>query len=83
MSGMVAATIVDVSDLLQTVAASFVAGVGVTVVFSIAIYAIARFGEARRADAPIAAAGSALLAAVALTFTGLAIAASIYVMAFG
>jgi hypothetical protein len=44
----VIATIVDTEALWQTIAAAFVAGVGTTLVFSIAILGAARFGEASR-----------------------------------
>ena len=42
------ATIVDAEALLDTVLASLVAGIGVTLIFSIAIYGVARFAEAGR-----------------------------------
>jgi MFS family permease len=42
------ATIVDTTALWQTIAAAFVAGVGTTIVFSLAILGAARFSEASR-----------------------------------
>jgi hypothetical protein len=42
------ATIVDTEALWQTIVAAFVAGVGTTVVFSLAILGAARFSEANR-----------------------------------
>ena len=42
------ATVVDTKALWQTVAAAFVAGVGTTIVFSLAILGAARFSEASR-----------------------------------
>lgn len=42
------ATVVDTSALWQTVVFALVAGVGTTIVFSIAILGAARFGEASR-----------------------------------
>ena len=42
------ATIVDTSALWQTIVAAFVAGVGTTLVFSLAILGAARFAEASR-----------------------------------
>ncbi|MDX6662844.1 MAG: hypothetical protein QOG09_946, partial [Solirubrobacterales bacterium] len=42
---MVVATVVDTASLLKTVAASFAAGVGVTLVFSVAIYGATRFAD--------------------------------------
>jgi hypothetical protein len=60
------ATIVDWEALLETVAAALVAGVGIAIAFSLAIYGVARFAEARRAGASLAAGAAALLAVVAL-----------------
>ena len=42
------ATVVDTDSLLKTVVASSVAGVGVTFIFSIAIFGVARFAEMGR-----------------------------------
>ena len=42
------ATIVDTEALWQTIVAAFVAGVGTTIVFSLAILGAARFSEASR-----------------------------------
>jgi hypothetical protein len=47
--------IVDASDLWQTVAAAFVAGIGVTVAFSIGILGAAQFSEANRDGRPLPA----------------------------
>ena len=60
------ATIVDWEALLETVAAALVAGVGIAIAFSLAIYGVARFAEARRAGTSLAAGAAALLAVVAL-----------------
>jgi hypothetical protein len=59
-------SIVDSRALLETVAISLVAGVGIAIAFSLAIYGTARFAEARRTDAPVAAGAAAVLAVVAL-----------------
>ncbi|MGH2953088.1 MAG: hypothetical protein ACRDK9_03570 [Solirubrobacterales bacterium] len=40
--------VVDTGDLGQTVAAAFVAGIGVTLMFSLGILGAARFAEANR-----------------------------------
>ncbi len=61
------ATIVDTQALLDTVVASVVAGLGVTLIFSIALYGVARFGEMTR----VGRGGSAM------AFGALAIAAAI------
>ena len=42
------ATVVDTTALWETVVASFVAGIGVTLIYSIAIFGAARFAEAGR-----------------------------------
>jgi hypothetical protein len=70
------ATIVDWSDLLQTIGASIVAGVGITVAFSVVIWGGARFAELRREDRP----GPA---GVALTISGLALAVVTAGVVFG
>ena len=46
------ATLVDTGALLKTVAAAFVAGVGVTLIFSLAILGAARFAELSRDERP-------------------------------
>lgn len=70
------AEIVETKELLQTVVFASVAGVGVTTIFSIAIWGAARFvdlsQEERRLPAAAAAgvAGLALLAVVASVVIG-------------
>jgi hypothetical protein len=59
------AVIVETSDLVQTVIASVVAGVGITVVFSIAIWGTARFADLSRNERPLAAGAAGALAAIA------------------
>jgi hypothetical protein len=56
------ATLVDIDALLKTVAASAVAGVGVTLVFSIAVYGATRFADMSRDDRPLAAGAAAVVA---------------------
>lgn len=63
------ATIVEGKELLETVVASAVAGVGVTFVFSIAIWGVARFVDLSRNERPLAAAAAACVAALALLAT--------------
>jgi hypothetical protein len=76
MTALVTA-VVDGRALLETVIASFAAGVGVTIVFSLAILGAALFGDARREGRDAAAVGAAalmtlgLLGAVAATAFGL------------
>jgi hypothetical protein len=63
------ATIVETRSLIETVIASIVAGVGVTTVFSVAIWGAARFVELSRDERPLAAGGAAALTACALAAT--------------
>lgn len=70
------ATIVDWGDLLQTIGASIVAGIGITVAFSVVIWGSARFTDLRREDRP----GQA---GVALTVSGLALAVVAAGVVFG
>jgi len=74
------ATVVDTKELLQTVAAALVAGVGITLIFSFALLGAARFGDASREGRPVAAAAFGALAIVGvIAFLG-AIAVGIVVM---
>jgi hypothetical protein len=66
---MILATLVEGKELLETVIASSVAGIGVTFVFSVAIWGVARFADLSRNERPLAAAGAALAAALALVAT--------------
>jgi hypothetical protein len=56
------ATIIEGRQLIETVVASIVAGVGITVTYSVAIWGAARFADLSREDRTIAA-GAALGAA--------------------
>lgn len=72
---IVLATIVDGKALLETVIASVVAGVGITVAASTAIFGFATLADARRDGRAAAAAASGLLAFVAsLVFTAMIVA---------
>ncbi len=66
--------------LLETVIASFAAGVGVTIVFSLAILGAARFADARRDGRTVVATAAAGLTIVALAGSAAAIAFGIVVM---
>jgi hypothetical protein len=74
------ATLVEGKELLQTVVASTVAGVGVTFVFSIAIWGVGRFADLSRSDRPLAAGAAGLVAALALLVVAAAVVAGIVVM---
>jgi hypothetical protein len=62
---MMLATILETKALLETVAASVIAGLGVTIVFSIAVYGATRFADLSRDERPIAAAAAIATAAIA------------------
>jgi hypothetical protein len=74
------ATIVETKDLLETVIASLVAGVGVTAIFSVAIWGGVRFVDLSRGGRPLAAGAAAVLAALALATTLAAVVVGIVVM---
>jgi cation transporter-like permease len=74
------AIVVETKELLQTVVASLIAGVGVTVVFSIAIWGVARFADLSRNERPLAAGAAATLAGLALAVTLAGVAFGIVVM---
>ena len=67
------ATVVDWKALWETALASLVAGVGVTLAASVAIYGFATFAEARRDERG----GAAILAAVVAAIASLAFMAAI------
>jgi hypothetical protein len=74
------ATLVEGKELLETVAASVVAGVGVTFAFSVAIWGVAQFADLSRDERPIAAAAAAAVAALALACVVAAVIAGIIAM---
>jgi hypothetical protein len=67
---MLNATIVETQALLETVAASLIAGIGVTAAFSIVIFGVTRSAEMLRDERPLlatAAGGLAVLAGLVVT----------------
>jgi hypothetical protein len=74
------ATIVEWEAVRDTVLASVVAGIGVTLVFSIAIWGVARFLDYGRDDRPIAAGAAGGVAALGLLATAAALVVGILVM---
>jgi hypothetical protein len=74
------AVIVQTEELLQTIVASLIAGVGVTVTFSVAIWGTARFADLSRNERPLAAGAAAGLAALAALATAAAVVYGIVVM---
>jgi cation transporter-like permease len=74
------AVVVETKELLETVVASLVAGVGITVVFSVAIWGVARFADLSRSERPLAAGAAAALAGLAVLVTMAAVVFGIVVM---
>jgi hypothetical protein len=62
----VVATIVETKDLIETVVYATVAGLGVTAIFSVAIWGAARYTDLSQEDRRPAAAAAAGVAGVAL-----------------
>jgi hypothetical protein len=73
---VILAAVVDVDRLARVTAASLVAGVGVTIVFSLAIHGAVRFVDSRRA-------GRALESFVYGSLTTLALLASVAALVLG
>lgn len=74
------ATIVDTQALLKTVVAAFIAGVGVTLIFSLAILGASRFVDRSRDGRPAAALAFGTLGLVALVAALAAVTLGIIVM---
>lgn len=60
------ATIVHTEDLLSTVVAAVVAGIGVTFAFSVGIWGAGQFAELSRNERPVAAAAAGVVGALAM-----------------
>jgi hypothetical protein len=74
------ATIVDTEALLKTIVAAFIAGVGVTLIFSLAILGASRFVDLSRDGRSAVAIAFGALAAVALVAVLVVVAVGIIVM---
>jgi hypothetical protein len=74
------ATVVETKDLLETVAASLIAGIGVTAAFSLVVFGVTRSADMLRDDRPIAATAAGGLAILALLVVAGAIVLGIVVM---
>ena len=77
---MVPATVVETKELLQTVLYASVAGIGLTLVFSLAIWGATRVADLSRDERPLAAAGAGALAAFAFALCLAAVAFGVVVM---
>lgn len=74
------ATLVETKELLETVIASAIAGIGITAIFSVAIWGGARFADLSRDGRPVAAGAAAALGVLALVTTLAAVVFGIVVM---
>ena len=74
------ATLVETKELLQTIAASVIGGVGITIVFSIAVYGATRFADLSRDQRPFAAGAAIAMAALAFAACVAAVVLGIIVM---
>lgn len=74
------ATLVETKELAETVIASVIAGVGITAIFSVAIWGGARFADLSRDGRQLAAGAAAALGGLALLATLAAVVVGILVM---
>lgn len=74
------ATIVHTTDLVNTVVASVIAGVGVTGIFSVAIWGGARYVDLSEGGRPLAAGAAAVVGVLALVVTLAAVAVGMAAM---
>jgi hypothetical protein len=74
------ATLIEGKQLLETVAASTIAGVGITFAFSVAIWGVGRFADLSRSERPLAAGAAAVAASLALTSVVAAVVFGIIIM---
>jgi len=74
------ATVVETKDLVETVVASLIAGIGVTAAFSLVIFGVARSADMVRDERPLLATAAGALAVLAGLFVIAAIVFGIVVM---
>ncbi|HEX3239154.1 MAG TPA: hypothetical protein VHR18_03335 [Solirubrobacterales bacterium] len=77
---MILASLVEGKELLETVVASVVAGIGVTFAFSVAIWGVGRFADLSREERPLAAGGALAVGGLGLVVVGAALVFGIVVM---
>ena len=73
-------TVVETKELLETVVASLIAGIGVTAAFSLVIFGVTRSADMARDDRPILSTAAGVLALLAAAVVIAAIAFGIVVM---
>jgi cytochrome c biogenesis protein CcdA len=74
------ATVIETKDMLETVAASLIAGVGVTTVFALLVFGTIRSAEMVRDERPLLATAAGGLAVLALLVVIASIVLGIVVM---
>ena len=74
------ATILETRELLETVAASLTAGVGIAIAYSIAVYGATRFVDLSSDERPIAAGAAIAIAVFAFLVCLAAVVVGIIVM---
>lgn len=74
------ATIVHTEELLQTVAAAVVGGIGVTFIFSVGIWGAGQFTELNRNERPAAATAAAVVGALAFVCVAATVILALIVM---
>jgi hypothetical protein len=74
------ATLVEGQELLETVIASLLAGVGVTAIFAIGVWGVGRFADLSRDERTLAAGAAAVIATAALACVLAAVVVGIVVM---
>lgn len=80
MIGVLLATVVDTDALLKSVGAAAAIGLGVILIFSLALFGAVRFADLSRDERRIEAAAAALLAVVGAVAFVAAVAVGIVVM---
>ena len=80
---VVLATLIEGKEMLQTVIAATVAGLGVTFAFSVAIWGAGQLIELSRNERPVAAAAAGIVGALALVCVAAALITAIVVMTHG
>ncbi len=77
---MTLATIIEVTEMLDTVLYSSLAGIGITAVFSVAIYGAVRYADFTSENRQAAAFGAAVLAVIGIALSLAVVIAGLVVM---
>ncbi len=80
MSAVAIASLVDTDGLIESAVAALVAGAGLTIAFSLAVYGVSRFADARRGGPSIAGGAAVVIAALGLLASAAAIVAGLVIM---